>query len=107
MKENSMPSRAQQVMYAVCVSAISFWVTVRVFEPLWPKAVTRPLVLPMFWLLLTSISFLLCGPSLSAFIKGKRWAKAAVVAFIALAPIFAGYLALLLQQYTIGFVLGE
>jgi hypothetical protein len=102
-----MPSRTQQVAYAVCASVFSFWFTIRVFEPLWPNAETRPLILPLCWLFLMSIALFFCLPSLMALIRSKRWLIAAAVALTAVSPVFSGYLALLIQQHLIGFILSE
>lgn len=102
-----MPNRTQRVFYGLCISLFSFWLTLRVLEPLWPKARARPIGLPMSWLFLTVCAFCVCMPSLARSIRNERWLKVAILVGVSLGPICLGYLGLQLQLNIIGFELAE
>lgn len=102
-----MPTRTQQIFYSICASCFSFWFTVRVLEPLWPKAEARPLILPTLWLLLSAFALCFSFPFLASSMKNRRWIIVALLLLMAIGPILAGYIALLLQMSSIGFVLSE
>lgn len=95
-----------RLFYAFLIGLISLWVTMNYFEGLWPGAVTKPMALPMFWIVLTIVSGSIALSELLVLTKEKAWVKMVAAALIACSPLILGYVGLLYQQISIGFVLG-